>query len=706
MKASSDRPLPLVKRADLIVKQVDDDWVVKDSMSLDYFRLDRQQVAILELLDGTRSVAEIRAELIRAMPDFRPSPSDIRHFVDDMLAKRLVYSTRTGRGAFFASESRKRRRQRFASAAKQLLYIRLPGFHPRKLLDAIDPWLRAGFGGWGVAIALAFVAMVWLRCGISYDEIAGQLPTATQLNTPAMWALGWLTIGLAKLAHEIGHALACRRLGGECNEIGVAFLVFSPCLYCDVSDAAMFANRWHRIAVGLAGVYVELIIASLAAVAWWFLEPSLLRNWCFLLVLITSVSSIAFNLNPLLRLDGYYILSDWLGVPNLRERSRRMLNRTMARHLCGVELPDQATNVAVGRRWLLSYALLSQCYQWLFLAFVAFSLSRLFEPYGLSVAGWLLGLAAVAIAIASASQQFIRFVRTHGDQIAYSRRWLATASVSVVVLLIAFFVPLPLSVEVPFVAEPTGAFHLYVDEPGRLEQVYVRPGARVKAGQMIARLDNDEVRERFRAAKLSAELKRVELTLYRAEGDAANAESARQELVSLDEQCRQQHRRLSQLYVVAPCDGTVVEPARLLNNQVDGFERLPSWSGSPLDSSNNGAFLQRGTEIAAVAAETRYQLTLAIDQTLRDDFLEGTKVRLQLDSLPGRTVEGEISCVSQMVDDATNKITAGYRAQVVIDSAELPLVAGMNGRARTLVTHRTAAEWLWRQVCINVNGQL
>src|SRR5206468_11742270 len=137
------------------------------------------------------------------------------------------------------------------------------------------------------------------------------------------------TLAITKVIHEFGHGLSCKHFGGECHEMGVMLLVMTPCLYCNVSDSWMLPNKWHRAAIGAAGMYIELVMASIATFLWWFSEPGLLNNVCLAVMFVCSVTTLVFNANPLMRYDGYYILADLLEIPNLRQKAGQVLSRTL-----------------------------------------------------------------------------------------------------------------------------------------------------------------------------------------------------------------------------------------------------------------------------------------------------------------------------------------------------------------------------------------
>ena len=148
----------------------------------------------------------------------------------------------------------------------------------------------------------------------------------------------WFTLLVVILIHELGHAFACRRFGGECHELGIMFLVLIPTPYVDASTAWAFPNKWHRIFVGAAGMIVELFFAAICVFVWLNTNPNeLISQLAFNAMLVAGVSTVIFNANPLLRYDGYYMLSDWLEIPNLQQKSKDYLLGLIKRHVFRVK---------------------------------------------------------------------------------------------------------------------------------------------------------------------------------------------------------------------------------------------------------------------------------------------------------------------------------------------------------------------------------
>ena len=217
-------------------------------------------------------------------------------------------------------------------------------------------------------------------------------------------------LGFTKVLHEFGHGLACKRFGGECHEMGVMLLVLTPCLYCNVSDAWMVPSKWRRAAIGAAGMYFELVLAAVCTFLWWLSEPGLLNHLCLNVMFVSSVSTLLFNANPLMRFDGYYILADLLEIPSLRQKSAAVIQRKLGAWLLGLrERPDPF--LPARRRWMFAvYCMVSSIYMWLVTLSIFWFFYRVLEPYGLKIVGQVLGLAMIVSLIVSPLVRLTRFV--------------------------------------------------------------------------------------------------------------------------------------------------------------------------------------------------------------------------------------------------------------------------------------------------------
>src|SRR5690606_4682554 len=164
--------------------------------------------------------------------------------------------------------ARKRRRDKLLSYLKNFMYLRLPGWDPDAALEWLHLFFKWMFRPRGVALTLAFVLSSWLLLLIEFDEFRSRLPEFQQFFGWPNLIYMWMTLGAAKIIHEFAHGISCKHFGGECHEMGIMLLVFSPCLYCDVSDSWMLRNKWQRIAIAAAGMYIEVVLSALAIFVW------------------------------------------------------------------------------------------------------------------------------------------------------------------------------------------------------------------------------------------------------------------------------------------------------------------------------------------------------------------------------------------------------------------------------------------------------
>ena len=357
MVPSTQRAIPLARRNDLVVKRIEykgiSSYVIKDPVGLKYHRLQQEQYRTLELLDGVRSLDDIKSELQRIFPAMHFTLPDVQHLITDLHKKGLVHSNRAGQGIEMLKQETETKRKKRWAAVKNILYFRLPGWDPERTLNAIYPFFRWMFQPWAVALAIAFVVSSWILIAIQFDKFYSKLPEFHQFFSWPNLAYMYLTLSVAKVIHEFGHGLSCKHFGGECHEMGVMLLVFSPCLYCDVSDSWMLRNKWKRIMIAAAGMYIEIIISAAAIFLWWYTKPGLLNHLCLNVFFVTTVTTVIFNANPLMRFDGYYIMSDFLEIPNLRPQSRPDAAGKICLVLSGHRIP--ARSVYARDRQVLVY---------------------------------------------------------------------------------------------------------------------------------------------------------------------------------------------------------------------------------------------------------------------------------------------------------------------------------------------------------------
>ncbi len=439
-----------------------------------------------------------------------------------------------------------------------LLAWRIPLGNPAPLLRRLEPlqhllFSRAALWCW---IALQLVACTLLLQQATRLWEYGQHWMASP-RFVLFAALAYLPI---KLVHEIAHGLAVRRWGGQVRQAGVTLMLLMPVPYVDASAATSFPERRARVAVSAAGILTELALAALALLLWTWLDDGLARDIAFVVVVVAGVSTLLFNGNPLQRLDGYYVLCDSLGLPNLGPRSRQWWMDQLRRRLVGGPRTD-AMPVARGEtKWLAAYAPLS----WLMLLVIAtlavFWLGQLAFVFGVSAAlllGWQVLLRPVHRVL---SQLRRAALSQHGS----TRRWRRVSLGGAALVVLLAVLPWPRSTVVMGVAWPPDRTQLRIEEAGFVESQLARDGAQLQAGDIVLQLsspqlESEHARQAARVRALEAELMQA-LPGHKAGGDATRGADTRAELLAAQSALARLRERIDLLTVRAQVSGRLVLP--------------------------------------------------------------------------------------------------------------------------------------------------
>jgi putative peptide zinc metalloprotease protein len=502
-------------------------YILKDPVSLRYYRFRPEEYFILQQLDGTKDLYDVQHAFVAEFSPQRLSIEDLERFVRQLLdaGVAVVDSRLAGRRLYERHKERK-----FVKLKQTLLnfmYIRIPLFDPERLLDRLLGWFGFLFTIPFFLVACAFWASAGLLILCNWDQFLAKLPTFEDFFKAQNIFWLWCSIGVVKVLHEFGHGISCKKFGGEVHEMGFMLLVFSPALYCNVTDAWMLPNRWHRAIIGAAGIYVELIIAAAAAWVWWFSEPGMLNFLCLSTIVVCSVSTVVFNGNPLMKFDGYYIVSDLLEIPNLRERSNRYLGNLASRALFGVEAsPD--SYAPGGRRWPFAiYAVAAYVYKWVVAVGIIFFFYTFLKPYKLEIIGIMLAWFAFGSMVVFPIFQVNKVLRRQWREMKVKTArmvfGLTTAGVALTTLLL---MPFPLRVNLPMLVQARDAASLYVHSSGRLVELRVKDGDVVSPGTIIAILENPDTAREEAKLELEAAMQLRRQEVSKRVGDHVSAQAA------------------------------------------------------------------------------------------------------------------------------------------------------------------------------------
>ncbi len=549
--------------------------VVQDPANNAFFRLHPAAYRFVGLLDGRRSVAEAWQLCQQQLGDEAPTQGEALGVLGRLYVANLLQGDLPpdARGLF--ERHRRRRGREVQSTLANFLFLRVPLFDPDRLLTALDRVIGGVFSlpgliAWAVLVGVG----AWFALG---DAAALVAESGRVLGGEALarsLPLTFAAFAVAKLLHELAHGLAVKHFGrreggGEVHVMGVMFLVLAPLPYVDASGAWAFRDRRRRIVVALAGMLAELAAAAAAAIAWaWTADAA--GPWgrgahdaAYRLMFVASVATLLFNANPLLKFDGYYVLSDLAELPNLADRSRRYLAWLVKRHVWGV---TTAANPATGRgeaAWLAGYGLASLAFRaWICVRILLLLIDRLF------VVGVVLALAAAGAWLVAPAGRFLHYLATSPELHRVRRRAVGTTLLAVAAVAALLVGPgRPDRWRVEGVVVPGESAFVHAGADGFVRRA-LPPGTRVGPDANAPPLvvaDNDELSSRRRALTHEREALEARLRLARlqARQDArhlALVQIITRDLADLDTQMRLVDEELAALTVRAPMRGTWLAP--------------------------------------------------------------------------------------------------------------------------------------------------
>ncbi len=645
---STNRPLPLRMRADLVVAPLIYDqrrlWGVKDPLSLGYWQLANEEYFVLRQLDGHISLDDLQRRFVREFAPNRIGADQLQAFIGSLYRDGLVVSESVGQGDELLERARRSRWKARLAVISNVLAWRFRGIDPEPWLRRVAPRIGWLFSPVSRLTYLGLVISAVLLVMFQWNTVVARFPELSSFFDYRNAFLLLVAAAFAKVLHELGHAIFCKHYGGECHEIGFMLLVGAPCLYCNVSDAWMLKNKWHRAAIGAAGMIVEVGLAAVALWLWWFSTPGLFNALCFDLMLVCSVNTLLMNGNPLLQYDGYYILADLSETPNLRQQALGVVRQWSAWFLLGVRATQDRLLPDRGRGWMAVYAVASTLYRWAMILALLWVVNQAMKPYDLELLTWLLGWMFVVTLVGVPMFRLFSFLRhpTRSMQVRWNRV-AGRGGIIVLGLAALAMIPLPFRPTAPAVVELRNERPVYINTEGRLIDA-VEPGIQVEQNAVLARLENDTIERDVRRLTGERDLRRLRLANLnsrRSEIEAASEiPAAEKSLQDASERLRQRRRDQDALTIRSPAPGTVVPPPSRISESAAGEPE--DWSGHPLDQRNRGCWLATGVQLCSIGDRNRLDAVLLIDQGDLPFVSVGQSVRLMLDQSPQLELSGKI----------------------------------------------------------------
>jgi putative peptide zinc metalloprotease protein len=625
--------------------------IIEERSSEQHHRFKPATYFIIGLMDGQRTVDDIWRAALERLGDEAPSQDDMIGLLAQLHFADLLRTDTSPEANDLFRRYQSRDRQKLLARLSAPFAWKAPLFDPDSLLDRLLPAARWIFSRWGLLVWLLVVGTGITLAALNWGRIVERL--AERVLDP--WNLVALAVAypILKVLHELAHAMAVKVWGGRVHDIGVMFILFMPIPYVDASAASGFSSKWRRALVDAAGILTELLVASIALIIWLDTEPSPLRSVLFNIMLIGTVSTVLFNGNPLLKFDGYYILSDIVEIPNLAPRAQRYLAYLFKRYLFGVTTAPSPVTSDGERIWFLIYGPLAAIYRVFLTVSIAMFLAGEYLLVGILLAVWCVLLMGVM-----PIYRLFSTISTDSDLRQRRPRVIASlAGVVAAILLVLFVIPVPYATDAEAVAVVPENRQVRAAAEGFLVRLLADPGATVTTGTPLAQLSDPTVEAEARVLKsqvasLEVRLAAVEFT------KVVDASVVRAELKAVKEDLDRVTERKHDQTVVATANGQFFVPAA---------EDLP------------GRFFQRGTVFGYVHDPRDTIIRAVVDQSGMGAIQAGIK-RVDVWQT-GNETRPDRAEVARMVPGGGNELP--HRALSVEGGGVLPLDPRSPDRLRT-----------------------
>ncbi|HEV2295671.1 MAG TPA: efflux RND transporter periplasmic adaptor subunit [Tepidisphaeraceae bacterium] len=590
-------------------------YVVRDPAGNQFHRLSDAAYRFVGLLDGSRTVGEAWELVGGQLADDAPTQPEVIQILSQLHSANLLETDVSADAMVLLRRHKQQLKRKFQGRLMNLLFPRIPIWDPdaflKRWLPLIGPMMSKG----GAIVWFIVVIAACLALAPRWEEV-----TAAARNSiaPGNWLWLWAVFVGIKFIHECGHAFACRRFGGEVHEMGIMFLVFIPTPYVDASTAWAFPSRWARMFVGAAGMIVELFVAAVMAFVWMNTNPNTLTNQlAYNTMLIASVSTVIFNANPLLRYDGYYMLSDFLEIPNLQRKSTEYITGLVKRHVFRVKATQPLPPVWQ-RVQLFVYGVLSTIYRIMIgIAII------LLVAFTIPVLGMLMAIGGIVTWLVTPIVKLFKYLaldpelhRKRGRAVAF------TLAFAALVFLAIGVIPYWENIRATGVLEPEDQAVIHAAVPGFVRTdvpLRARDGDWVKKGDIIIELYDRKLESELKQARIRRDAAVVVMTRAMDE-NPAQVNAARITIDAEEEKIRDLERQKAELTIKAPIDGQLVAP---------NLQTLP------------GRYVQRGEELATVMTLDRLLVKAALEQRDVELAREETHTEIRLAGDVSRALIGE-----------------------------------------------------------------
>jgi putative peptide zinc metalloprotease protein len=661
-------------RSDLVVKkqtiahQKSYIAIIKDPVKKKYFRFEEEEYFVLNLLDGVNTADDIVQLYNRQFYD-NLTGDDIEEFIASIRENDLLEKDFSELNTFLYEQLKEQRKSKIRQAKGSMLYFRVPLVDPNIFFSKVMPYIKWFWARPCIMLMNLFMISAVFLLFQNYGEFKVGMTHIFDFTNQSVMQLFmlWTTVMSVIAIHELGHGLTCRRFGGECHEIGFLFMFFNPCMYANVNDAWLFENKQHRLYVTFAGCFIEFLVGSIAVYVWILTQKGALINMlAFKVIVVCFFSAIFMNFNPLMKFDGYFALSDYLEMPNLRDRSKEYVSYLISTKI--FRLKKEFDQLTKRERWILGiFGVLVSIYMFNVLTGLVF-LAGGFLINTFHAAGLILLLVIVYKFFGRMFGKFINFIRLIMTE---HKSFFSKPAVRLIglVLLISvlygfIFYPFPQHIDLPATLEPNHQSIIRARETGYVETVDMNKLA-YKENEIILVQRNEEISDHLKAVAIDMrsndQLHQAALALSDS-AEQLKLNKIRQQLIDAKNDLE---RRQANLVLMAPFDGVFASNLNALAHTI----------------------LSSGDPIGRYVDTSVYKVVIDILERDIEGIRMGTHAYFILNNQPDVIFSGEVSRISPM--HIMKGIARFYKVSVKFPNKHMAMREGMTGTVYLEIGHYT-----------------
>lgn len=617
-------------------------YVLQDPANNQYFRLNDAAYHFVAMFDGRRTVSQVWRICTERFGDAAPTQGEVIQLLCQLHAANLLQGNLAPDAEALFKRHQKRVWREVKGAVGNLLFVRIPLWDPDRFLNR---WVGVVGKMFSVTGAILWAGTLSVGLWSVGGHVHALAAKAAGVLDPENLPLLYTALVLVKLIHELGHAFACKHFGraagtgGEVHQMGVTFMVFTPLPFVDASSAWALRDKWHRIVVGAGGMLAELAIAAIAAILWVrTADGTTVHAIAYNVMFIASISSLAFNGNPFLRYDAYYILLDVLEIPNLESRSKLYVRYLVKRYLWGMDKAFDPSHTSGEKGWLIFYAVASTVCRVVIFAAIALFLMDMFFSIGVLLSA-ILVVRWVLLPVGS----FIRYLVTGRELVRHRERALLTSALAVCFLFVTFgLVKMPDRCRVEGMVEPREYSVIHMKTAGFVRQA-LDSGART-GPEGPGLIDATSPELEAKRDRLLAEYRRLQVTRQSAQTkEAAAAQIMAEKISALEEQIERTEQELDALALKSPIPGVWVAP------DVDRITAM---------------YLDQGRRIGVVADLSDLRIRAIASQKVASRLIEDARpgVAIRVKGRPDIELFGRIETVVPAGQERLPSAALGYSA--------------------------------------------